>query len=95
MNQMTPEKRGITVRFEEAEMELLDRLAGRYRVSSATVIRWALGALGDHVEQNGGRIVLPFQLAPDALAKPAKRQASKAAKRGPGAGGKTPKKGKE
>jgi hypothetical protein len=61
-------------------MQLLDRLSDRYRVSSATLIRWALGALGDHVEKNNGRISLPFQLNSEALAPPAKRKAKKAGK---------------
>jgi hypothetical protein len=41
---MATEKKGITVRFEMSEMEELDALSDRYRVSSATIIRWALRA---------------------------------------------------
>jgi hypothetical protein len=56
----TRERKGITVRFEDHEMEMLDELAQRYHVTSATIIRWALKALADYVEVNGGRIVLPL-----------------------------------
>jgi DNA-binding GntR family transcriptional regulator len=42
---MASEKQGITVRFDEGEMQELGSLAERYRVSSATILRWALRAL--------------------------------------------------
>jgi predicted transcriptional regulator len=66
---MATEKNGITVRFDESEMGELDALADRYRVSSATIIRWALRALADHVERNEGRLVLPFELGEEAAVK--------------------------
>ena len=69
---MVTQKKGITVRFEESEMNELDALSDRYRVSSATIIRWALRALANHVERNDGRLVLPFELGDDAAAKPKK-----------------------
>lgn len=53
-------RKGITVRFEDHEMAKLEELAERYHVTSATIIRWALKALADYVEVNGGRIVLPL-----------------------------------
>ena len=53
-------RKGITVRFEDEEMEKLEELAKRYHVSSATIIRWSLKALADYVEINNGRIVLPL-----------------------------------
>lgn len=56
-------RKGITVRFEDDEMAKLDELAARYHVSSATIIRWALKALADYVEVNGGRIVLPLDFS--------------------------------
>jgi len=52
-------KRGITVRFEDHEMAKLEQLAARYHVSSATILRWALQALAEYVEINGGKIILP------------------------------------
>lgn len=63
---MASGKTGITVRFENQEMQVLDGLAERYRVTSATIIRWALRGLADHVERNGGRLMLPLQLGKDA-----------------------------
>jgi len=60
------------VRFEESEMQTLDGLADRYRVSSATVIRWALRALANHVERNNGRLILPLELDDQAVPKAAK-----------------------
>ena len=59
---MSAEKKGITVRFDAHELRELDELAARYRVSSATIIRWALRALANHVERNDGRLVLPLEL---------------------------------
>lgn len=59
---MATDKKGITVRLEEDELKALDTLAQRYRVSSATIMRWALRALADHVERNDGRLVLPLEL---------------------------------
>ena len=53
-------RKGITVRFEDDEMEKLEELAKRFHVSSATIIRWSLKALADYVEINQGRIVLPL-----------------------------------
>ncbi|MDC0088134.1 hypothetical protein OAI07_01185 [Akkermansiaceae bacterium] len=57
---MPSNKKGITVRFSEDEMEQLDALAVSYGVSSATVIRWALKALVEYVEMNNGKITLPL-----------------------------------
>lgn len=56
-------RKGITVRFEDAEMEKLEELASRYHVSSATIIRWALKALAEYVEVNNGRITLPLDFS--------------------------------
>ena len=70
---MANEKQGITVRFDEGEMQELANLAERYRVSSATILRWALRALGNHVERNEGRLVLPLDFGDAAVEKPAKR----------------------
>jgi hypothetical protein len=60
---MSATKKGITVRFEDSEMEQLEALAARYHVSSATIIRWALQALTDYVTANGGRITLPLDFS--------------------------------
>jgi hypothetical protein len=57
------DKKGITVRFEDHEMAKLDELAARYHVSSATILRWALQALAEYVELNGGRILLPLDFS--------------------------------
>ena len=70
---MATEKQGITVRFDEGEMQELGGLAERYRVSSATILRWALRALGNHVERNEGRLVLPLDFGDTATDKPAKK----------------------
>jgi hypothetical protein len=70
---MATEKQGITVRFDEGEMQELGSLAERYQVSSATIIRWALRALGNHVERNEGRLVLPLELGDTAVDKAAKK----------------------
>jgi hypothetical protein len=70
---MATEKQGITVRFDEGEMQELGSLAERYQVSSATIIRWALRALGNHVERNEGRLVLPLELGDTVLEKVAKK----------------------
>lgn len=78
---MATEKQGITVRFDEGEMQELAGLAERYRVSSATIIRWALRALGSHVERNEGRLVLPLDFGDTAEEKPAKKPAKKPGKR--------------
>lgn len=56
-------RKGITVRFEDQEMQQLEELAKRYHVSSATIIRWALKALADYVEVNGGKITLPLDFS--------------------------------
>ena len=56
-------RKGITVRFEDEEMEKLEELAKRYHVSSATIIRWSLKALADYVEVSGGRITLPLDFS--------------------------------
>lgn len=60
---MAAGKKGITVRFEDHEMDQLDRLAARYRVSSATVLRWSLQALSEYVDVQGGRITLPLDFS--------------------------------
>ena len=44
-------------------MAKLDDLAARYHVSSATIIRWALKALGEYVDANGGKITLPLDFS--------------------------------
>jgi hypothetical protein len=67
-------KKGITVRFEDKEMEKLDELAERYRVTSATVLRWALRALSDYVDLNNGRIMLPLDFGQALAKKPAPRK---------------------
>ena len=54
-------------------MQELGGLAERYQVSSATIIRWALRALGNHVERNEGRLVLPLELGDTAVDKAAKK----------------------
>jgi hypothetical protein len=77
---MATKKQGITVRFDEGEMQELGGLAERYRVSSATILRWALRALGNHVERNEGRLVMPLDFGDAATAKPTKKQAKKPAK---------------
>lgn len=59
----SPNKKGITVRFEDHEMAQLEELAARYHVSSSTIIRWALKALCDYVEANGGQITLPLDFS--------------------------------
>jgi hypothetical protein len=41
-------------------MRSLVDLAKRYHVSSATVLRWALQALAEHVRLNNGKITLPL-----------------------------------
>lgn len=56
-------RKGITVRFEDDEMAKLEELANRYHVSSATIIRWALKALAEYVDANGGRITLPLDFS--------------------------------
>jgi hypothetical protein len=50
-------------------MQELDALADRYRVSSATIIRWSLRALANHVQRNEGRLVLPLELGDEGLVK--------------------------
>ena len=77
---MATEKQGITVRFDEGEMQELAGLAERYRVSSATILRWALRALGNHVERNEGRLVLPLDFGETGTAKPTNKQAKKPTK---------------
>lgn len=79
---MATEKQGITVRFDEGEMQELAGLAERYRVSSATIIRWALRALGSHVERNEGRLVLPLDFGDTAEEKPAKKPGKRSAAAG-------------
>lgn len=67
---MTLGKKGITVRFTDEEMRQLEELAERYQVSLATILRWALRALAEYVEQCDGRITLPLdftRLAPPVL----------------------------
>ncbi len=54
-------------------MQELGGLAERYRVSSATILRWALRALGNHVERNEGRLVLPLDFGDAAVDKAAKK----------------------
>lgn len=60
---MANAKKGITVRFEDEEMARLDELAADFHVSSATIIRWALKALSDYVQSNGGKITLPLDFS--------------------------------
>ena len=60
---MSNTKKGITVRFEDDEMAALEALAKKYKVSSATIIRWALTALNDYVQANNGRVVLPLDFS--------------------------------
>lgn len=60
---MASSKQGITVRFEDDEMKAIDELAKRFRVSSATIIRWAIQALNEYVQQNQGRITLPLDFS--------------------------------
>ena len=79
---MATEKQGITVRFDEGEMQELGSLAERYRVSSATILRWALRTLGNHVERNEGRLVLPLDFGDTAVEKPAKKPSKRSAAAG-------------
>lgn len=44
-------------------MKAIDDLAKRFRVSSATIIRWAIQALNEYVQQNQGRITLPLDFS--------------------------------
>lgn len=60
---MASEKKGITVRFEDDEMERIALLAKRYNVNPTTIIRWAIIALYDYVEANGGKITLPLDFS--------------------------------
>lgn len=60
---MPTNKQGITVRFEDDEMKAIDEMAKRFRVSSATVIRWAIQALNEYVQKNHGRITLPLDFS--------------------------------
>lgn len=60
---MATDKKGITVRFEDEEMERVNELARRYNVNSTTVIRWACNALYEYVEANGGKITLPLDFS--------------------------------
>ena len=63
-------------------MQELGSLAERYRVSSATILRWALRALGNHVERNEGRLVLPLDFGDTAVEKPAKKPSKRSAAAG-------------
>ncbi|TAF23028.1 MAG: hypothetical protein EAZ71_13405 [Verrucomicrobia bacterium] len=54
------------------ELQVLDGLEDRYQVSSATVIRWALRALANHMERNNGRLILPLKLDDQEVPKAAK-----------------------
>lgn len=60
---MATEKKGITVRFEDEEMDRVNELARRYNVNATTVIRWACNALYEYVEANGGKITLPLDFS--------------------------------
>lgn len=60
---MASTKKGITVRFEDDEMDALEELAKRYRVTSATIIRWSLAALNDYVARSNGQITLPLDFS--------------------------------
>jgi hypothetical protein len=64
---------------DEGEMQELGSLAERYQVSSATIIRWALRALGNHVERNEGRLVLPLDFGDTATDKPPKKPGKRSA----------------
>lgn len=48
-----------SIRFTAAQMEQLEELANRYSVDVATVVRWSVDALIQHVERHGGRLHLP------------------------------------
>lgn len=60
---MPSDKKGITVRFEDEEMDRISELAKRYNVNVTTVIRWAINALYDYVQANGGKITLPLDFS--------------------------------
>ncbi len=64
-------RHAVTVRFSDVEMRQLEDLAERYHVSAATVLRWALQALADHVKGNGGKITLPLDFSSCEFKKPA------------------------
>lgn len=58
-----PIKKGMTVRFADHEMALIDGLADRYKVTSATVIRWAIRALNEYADLHQGKITLPLDFS--------------------------------
>ena len=56
----------IAVRVTAGQHDMLTSLAERFGVSQATLIRWGVEALLDHVEEGGGSVMLPFRYSPPA-----------------------------
>lgn len=56
---MTTQKKGISVRFTDKELDRLETLADRYNVPMTQIIRWAITALDDYATANDKKLTLP------------------------------------
>lgn len=61
----------LTIRIKPEEYRELQNLTERYKVSQATVVRWAIDALNDYIEKNNGRVTLPVDFTEILNASPA------------------------
>jgi hypothetical protein len=53
-------KTALSLRLDPPQLAHLQALAARYKVTDATIIRWALDALSDYVTAHNGRCMLPI-----------------------------------
>ena len=53
-------KTALSLRLDPPQLERLQELATRYKVTDANIIRWALDALSDYVAQHRGHCMLPI-----------------------------------
>lgn len=60
----------LTIRMKPEEYQELQHMTERYKVSQATVIRWAIDALHGYIEHNGGRVTLPVDFTETLNARP-------------------------
>lgn len=60
---MNTPKKGISIRFTEDEMSMLEALAERYDVPMTQILRWSVKALDDYVETRGGKLTLPLDFS--------------------------------
>lgn len=69
---MSEKKKPIPIRLTEEQADSLDRIAEQLSSNKAQLVRWSVEALLSHIEENDGKLSLPFRYPSDAAAAPGK-----------------------